>query len=118
MSFADEYRKLVVNFEINDRRFAERSVDARMAGEMAAGRAARESGDVVALVQANAGGPYGSAVLARVQAESRTVWARVVAGEQAGVSTSWLKASVAISAHATEPWTASAVGPGRHLEDL
>ena len=65
-----EYRKLVVNFAINELGFAERSVDARMTREMAAGEAALAGGDPVVLVEANAGGPYGSAVLAGVQAES------------------------------------------------
>ena len=106
-----EYRKLVVNFAINELGFAERSVDARMTREMAAGEAALAGGDPVVLVEANAGGPYGSAVLAGVQAESRAVWARVLAGEEGGVGASWLKASIAIDAHETEPWTASAVLP-------
>ena len=41
----------------------------------------------------------------------RAVWARVLEGEEGGVGASWLKASVAIEAHETEPWTARAVLP-------
>ena len=35
----------------------------------------------------------------------------MLAGEEGGVGASWLKASVAIDAHETEPWTARAVLP-------
>ena len=67
----DSYRKLALNFEIEDITFAEASVDRRMAGEMERGREAVESGDAGRVVDANQGGPYGSAVLAGVQAASR-----------------------------------------------
>ena len=55
----DAYRKLVVNFGINELSFAERSVDTRMLGEMATGKAAlaRCAADPAGLVKANAGGP-------------------------------------------------------------
>ncbi|KAH8053629.1 hypothetical protein JL722_9476 [Aureococcus anophagefferens] len=74
------YRKLALNFEIEDLAFAERSVDSRMLGEMARGKAAAAAGDARAVVDANAGGPYGSAVLAGVQRDSRACWA-VAAGD-------------------------------------
>ena len=64
-----------------------------------------------ACVQANAGGPYGSQVLPKVHAESRAVWEKVAAGTADGVGGSWLKASLAIDAHETEPWTVTAVRP-------
>jgi hypothetical protein len=70
----DKYRKLVVHFTINDIAFAETSVDTRMNKEMADGRAALKTGDARAMIRANAGGPYGSAVLKGVQADSDKVW--------------------------------------------
>lgn len=74
------YRKLVVHFTINDLSFAERSVDTRMAKEMADGAAALLEPNVAATIEANAGGPYGSAALAAVQAASEAVWASVLEG--------------------------------------
>jgi len=104
----DTYRKLVVHFTINDITFAERSVDTRMLGEMADGKAALASADALKIIDANAGGPYGSAALRGVQADSDKVWEAVKAGGDAGAS--WYKASIAISASETEPWTVRAVG--------
>ena len=74
------YRKLVVHFTINDLSFAERSVDARMAQEMVDGAGALLEPNVAATIEANAGGPYGSAALAAVQAASERVWASVLEG--------------------------------------
>lgn len=74
------YRKLVVHFTINDLSFAERSVDTRMAKEMADGAAALLEPSVAATIEANAGGPYGSAALPAVQAASEAVWASVLEG--------------------------------------
>jgi len=111
--FPDEsYRKLVLNFRINDISFAERSVDGRMAREMSDGSAALAvaSTDPMALVRANAGGPYGSAVLKGVQADSERVWEGVLNSSEGEPGHSWLKASIAITAHAQKPWTAQAVG--------
>ena len=103
----DAYRKLVVHFTINDIGFAERSVDARMLREMADGRSALEAGGARGVIAANAGGPYGSAVLRGVQADSDAVWERVRTGQtEAGLS--WHKARVAITGHESEPWTAQA----------
>jgi len=59
------------------------------------------------------GGPYGSAVLAGVQADSDAVWAQVSASRTTGSSTSkfpeWCKARIHIEAHEDAPWTARAV---------
>ena len=44
--------------------------------------------DASAIVDTNLGGPYGSSVLAQVQAASEAVWARVSSG-QAGVGQDW-----------------------------
>tara|TARA_B110001452_G_scaffold260658_1_gene258443 strand:+ start:702 stop:1868 length:1167 start_codon:yes stop_codon:yes gene_type:complete len=108
----DAYRKLVVHFTINDIGFAERSVDRRMQGEMQKGRAALAGGNVREIIQANAGGPYGSAVLRGVQADSDAVWESVRSGEaEGGAALDWCKARIAISAHETEPWSACAVPP-------
>ena len=109
------YRKLVLNFTISDIRYAEVSVDGRMKEEMAAGRAALAAADPIGIVKANAGGPYGSSVLAGVQADSQKVWERIVAGGEAsgGVGQSWLKASIRIEPNESpQPWTASAVIEG------
>lgn len=51
------YRKLVLNFGINELRFAEQSVDSRMLCEKANGKKALEAQDVHQIIQANAGGP-------------------------------------------------------------
>mmetsp|Transcript_51483 Transcript_51483/g.168336 ORF Transcript_51483/g.168336 Transcript_51483/m.168336 type:complete len:389 (-) Transcript_51483:280-1446(-) len=108
---SDSYRKLVLNFRINTLSFAERSVDARMLREMADGSAAL-GGAPAALVRANAGGPYGSAALAGVQADSRRVWESVVGGGAGGVGASWLKASFEIDAAADAPWTCRPAAAG------
>ena len=111
------YRKLALNFEIADLAFAERSVDARMLGEMARGRAAAADGDARAVVDANAGGPYGSAVLAGVQADSRKVWASVASGEAGDVGKSWYKAALTITPSDDRPWTLAAAVDGAEAFD-
>lgn len=105
----DEYSKLVVHCTINDLKFAEASVDGRMLGEMAQGRAAL-AGSTREVIAANQGGPYGSAVLQGVQADSDAVWASVRDGSAEGdAGRGWFKARLAITAHQSEPWTARAV---------
>ena len=47
--------QLVVHFTINDISFAEKSVDTRMAKEMADGSAAERTGDARQMIRANAG---------------------------------------------------------------
>jgi len=108
--FPDEdYRKLVLNFEINDISFAETSVDTRMQKEMQAGRAAIErSAETMDIISVNAGGPYGSKVLAKVQEESRRVWQDVLHGGK--VAGSWYKASFLVEARQDGPWTVRAGG--------
>jgi hypothetical protein len=103
------YKKLVVHFTINDLSLAELSVDTRMTREMLAGRAAIASGALVRdIINANAGGPYGSSVLAGVYTESQEVWTSIRAGHS-DVGSSWLKASIAIDGSHDNPWTARAV---------
>ena len=58
------YRKLALHFTINDLSHAMTSVDSRMIDEMRMGKIAVESGDVVEVIYANVGGPYGSEVCA------------------------------------------------------
>ena len=135
---ATEYRKMVVHFSINELGFAERSVDARMLREMGDGRAAiaalatqaadtssgvkrKAAADaaeaagaaeaMAGVVKANAGGPYGSAVLRGVQADSEAVWSKVSRGGAGEVGGSWLKACIAIEARELEEggWTARAM---------
>ena len=107
----DAYRKLVVNFQINDLSYAERSVDTRMLGEMAAGKAALATAESapIGLVKSNAGGPYGSSVLAGVQADSVKVWEKIINGGKGDVGDGWYKAAIRIEARETAPWTAKAV---------
>lgn len=119
---ASEYNKLVVHFTINEISFACSSVDMRMTGEIAAGASALASlraskddeteGDGVpeavrGLVEANAGGPYGSAVLPAVEAASNKNWESIKDGS-AGVGDDWFKAGVQIIAHKDKPWEARA----------
>ena len=70
-----QYRKLALNFKINDISFAENSVDTRMLKEMVDGQNALKSFEnsnfeqlevsecIRNIINANAGGPYGSEVL-------------------------------------------------------
>jgi hypothetical protein len=106
------YNKLVLHFTINDISFAERSVDRRMEREMADGKAANAAGvHTRDIIKVNAGGPYGSAVLAGVQADSERVWSEVLGGNSAGKN--WYKACIAIDAveEGEGAWSAAAVRP-------
>ena len=107
---SDTHHKLVVHFRINDIGFAERSVDARMIGEMAAGRKALESGSVEKIIEANAGGPYGSAQLQGVLEASDEVIDKVFAGETDHGD--WFKARIIVEAHEERPWAVKSVGDG------
>ena len=109
-----QYNKLALHFEINDLECAMQSVDARMAREMLTGKEALESGDVVEVIYANAGGPYGSEVLKGVEADSNRVWSKVMSGE-GGVGADWFKASIRINAHVDKPWTIQALRPNGTL---
>mmetsp|Transcript_31009 Transcript_31009/g.67063 ORF Transcript_31009/g.67063 Transcript_31009/m.67063 type:complete len:446 (-) Transcript_31009:228-1565(-) len=117
--FSDEYNKLALHFSINDLSHAKASVDRRMVTEMRAGRDALATGDVVEVIYANAGGPYGSEVLEGVQADSDRVWKEVVMKEGGddddddsdGVGKDWYKAEMKINAYDDKPWTIRAVRP-------
>jgi len=112
--FPKHYKKLALHFTINDLSCAQQSVDARMVTELKDGIQALKSKDVFKVVYANAGGPYGSEVLAGVQEASDQVWNEVVMkGDQVGQD--WYKATIAIHAHPTEPWSAQAVRPDGSL---
>ena len=114
------YRKLVVNFAINDIGFAEKSVDSRMETEMEVGKAAMakyeadgaSAAAAAGIIQANAGGPYGSAVLAGVQADSMRVWKDIVSSSEGDVGHGWFKATIGIDAHDDAPWRVQARGDG------
>ena len=124
---ASEYNKLVIHFTINDIAFACESVDRRMRGEIAAGASALRtlkdskedqggaktgvSRAVRGLIEANAGGPYGSAVLPSVEAASNRNWECVKAGT-AGVGGDWYKAGIQIIAHKEKDWEARAAVEG------
>jgi hypothetical protein len=107
------YRKLVLRFEINDLSFAKTSVDARMVQEIRAGMDAVEKSDAFAMVDVNAGGPYGSEVLEGIQIDSDRVWEESIQSGKVGQD--WYKAVIRITAHETEPWTAQAVRPDGSL---
>ena len=84
-----------------------------MIDEMQLGAKAIESGDVFDIVYTNQGGPYGSKVLEGVQRDSDKVWkSQVLSGT---VGKDWYKATIAINAHQSEPWTAQAVKPDGSL---
>ena len=119
------YRKLALHFVINDLRHAQDSVDRRMVHEIHTGLQAirpttettNESNsapditiEIGNVVDANAGGPYGSEVLPGVQEASDLVWNTVLDGT-AGVGDDWFKATIQINAYESEPWTAQAVKP-------
>jgi hypothetical protein len=103
------YNKLALHFTINDLSCAQQSVDRRMIHEIQAGAKAIESGDVFDIVYTNQGGPYGSKVLPGVQRDSDKVWDEEVLSGVVGKD--WYKATIAINAHPSEPWTAQAVKP-------
>jgi hypothetical protein len=109
------YRKLALHFTINDLEYACTSVDQRMQKELHTGLQALRTASVTDIVQANAGGPYGSAVLANVQTASERVWQRDVAPVDSAVAADWYKATIHITAHDTQPWTAQAVRPDGSL---
>mmetsp|Transcript_2643 Transcript_2643/g.5722 ORF Transcript_2643/g.5722 Transcript_2643/m.5722 type:complete len:475 (-) Transcript_2643:1231-2655(-) len=103
------YNKLALHFTINDLTCAKQSVDKRMINEIQRGAKALETGDVFDIVYTNQGGPYGSKVLDGVQSDSDKVWeSEVLSGT---VGEDWYKATIAINAHESEPWTAQAVKP-------
>lgn len=78
-----------------------------MIDEIKLGAKAIESSDIFDIVYTNQGGPYGSKVLAGVQRDSDKVWeSEVLSGH---VGSDWYKATIAINAHPSEPWTAQAV---------
>ena len=108
-----EFKKLVLHFSINDIRFAEQSVDTRMDAEMKKGMIASIANegmvDYRAIVQVNAGGPYGSQVLRGVQADSDKVWDQVVKDE---TRNDWLKASILINGNDNPAeWSVQAILP-------
>lgn len=103
-NFGQDYRKLVIYFDINDVQVAKDSVDARMKGEMVRGRKARD--DPRQRIYANAGGPYGPDALDGVYAQSKQVWAdEVLSGN---VGSDWYKAVVKIDASDPAKWTCQA----------
>jgi len=110
---ASKYNKLALHFTINDLECAKQSVDRRMTQEIQNGAKAIKTQDAFDITYTNAGGPYGSKVLPGIQEASDEVWqTRVMGGE---VGSSWYKATIAINAHPTEPWTAQAVKPDGSL---
>lgn len=112
--FPTGYNKLAIHFTINDLDHARQSVDERMVKEIKTGQEALKSENVLNVIYANAGGPYGSEVLAGVQADSDRVWNEIVMkGENVGQD--WFKATINIEAHPTEPWTIQAVRPDGSL---
>jgi hypothetical protein len=113
---SSKYKKLALRFQINDLEAAKRSVDQRMIREIQLGIQAKQ---LLEVVYANMGGPYGSSVLEGVQTDSDNVWktnvlaaavaSGVADGSNVSIRDSWYTATIQIDAHETEPWTACAV---------
>ena len=80
-----------------------------MAQEMADGATAATA-EARRVISVNAGGPYGSAVLASVQVDSDRVWSEVCASPEFG---HWFKAGFSVEARDPNqgPWTLRAVTP-------
>lgn len=116
-SVGARHKLLLVHFSVDSLRQAESSVDRRMLREIQEGQQAAAGGDMStgqvaqAVVGANAGGPYGSAVLAGVQAASDTVMGAVFAasGGDEPVWGRWHTARLEVSTSDSE-WTLSARG--------
>jgi hypothetical protein len=113
----ESYHKLALHFQINDLQQAKESVDQRMVREIQTGIRALRYRNVFAIINANAGGPYGSEVLEGIQADSDRVWNDDVIANGV-VGQSWYKATIQINAHASEPWTAQAMLPDGRLGAL
>eukprot|EP00593_Proboscia_inermis_P012429 CAMPEP_0171316570 /NCGR_PEP_ID=MMETSP0816-20121228/73947_1 /TAXON_ID=420281 /ORGANISM="Proboscia inermis, Strain CCAP1064/1" /LENGTH=96 /DNA_ID=CAMNT_0011808749 /DNA_START=72 /DNA_END=365 /DNA_ORIENTATION=+ len=80
-----------------------------MAKEIVDGKAAMKSKNVQNVINANAGGPYGSKALKGVLSDSDRVWNQIVNGEVEAGQT-WYKASIQIDASdPPKAWTAAAV---------
>ena len=112
--FPRGYNKLALHFTINDLKYAETSVDARMKHEIQSGIQAVMEGDAFDIVHANEGGPYGSEVLAGIQVDSDRVWNEDIMKNEI-VGKDWYKATILINGHDTKPWTAQAVRPDGSL---
>mmetsp|Transcript_24861 Transcript_24861/g.58331 ORF Transcript_24861/g.58331 Transcript_24861/m.58331 type:complete len:448 (-) Transcript_24861:45-1388(-) len=107
------YKKLALHFIINELSGAKKSVDRRMIDEMERGAKAIKAGNVFDILYTNQGGPYGSKALEGVQRDSDEVWkSQILSG---AVGKDWYKATIAINAHESEPWTAQAVRPDGSL---
>ena len=106
----EKYNKLALHFTINNLTHAMQSVDARMVHEMKMGKLAVESEDVMEVIYANVGGPYGSEVLRGVQEDSDRVWEEVVKSNGAGgCGDGWYLATMRINASNEKPWTIQAL---------
>lgn len=107
--FGNVYNKLAIHFRINDLTYAMNSVDQRMIREIKTGKDAL-GGNVIDVIYANAGGPYGSEVLTGIQKESSSVWNEIVS-KNCDVGKDWYKATFEIEAHDSKPWTIRAIRP-------
>jgi len=68
------------------------------------------------VIDVNAGGPYGSAVLRGVQFDSERVWGEIWKSDgrensDPAVAAGWYRASIEIGGHENEAWTATAIRP-------
>ena len=98
---------LVVHFTINDIKYAEKSVDDRMQSEISAGRRSLASGNIKQVVAANAGGPYASSQLKKVQEESDHA-IKLVFDSQNSCWDQWYKARIYVDGHEAAPWNVRA----------
>ena len=97
----------MVHFTINDIKYAEKSVDERMKSEILAGRRSLASGNIKQIVAANAGGPYASSQLKKVQEDSDNA-IKMVFDNQNNCWNQWYKARIHVDGHEVAPWNVRA----------
>ena len=105
-----DYNKLVVHFTINEIAYAQTSVDKRMSFEMKKGKEALKEGGVervLGLIQANSGGPFGSAHLPDIQKAS-SITHEAIFNKNSSLCSDWYKAHILIEGKDDQPWTAVA----------
>ncbi len=93
----------MVHFTINDIKHAKKSVDERMKNEIAAGMRSLVSGSIKEIIAANAGGPYASSQLKKVQEDSDNTLKMVFDQQNSGWN-QWRKTRIYVDGHDEVPW--------------
>lgn len=103
----DEYHRCVVHFTINDVKYAEQTVDKRMRFEMKKGAealtASSGSERVLGVIEANSGGPFGSAHLAEVSRQSELINEKIFS-DSVNIGKNWFKAQINVKGREEGPW--------------